>query len=83
MNKKEIKKVVKEGYVKIATKSIFCCAPFNSCCGSTYVVRDISEKIGYTDEELKSVPESSNLGLGCGNPVALASSGAEGSCHYE
>lgn len=73
MNKKEIKKVVKEGYAKIATKSISCCAPFNSCCGSTNEVRDISEKIGYTDEELKSVPESSNLGLGCGNPVALAS----------
>ena len=30
-------------------------------------------KIGYTDEELKEVPEGANLGLGCGNPVALAS----------
>jgi hypothetical protein len=30
-------------------------------------------RIGYRDEELGSVPEGANLGLGCGNPVALAS----------
>jgi ubiquinone/menaquinone biosynthesis C-methylase UbiE len=29
--------------------------------------------MGYTDEDLKSVPEGANLGLGCGNPIALAS----------
>jgi SAM-dependent methyltransferase len=29
--------------------------------------------MGYTEEELKAVPEGANLGLGCGNPVALAS----------
>ncbi|EMR75657.1 hypothetical protein MBGDF03_00328 [Thermoplasmatales archaeon SCGC AB-540-F20] len=29
--------------------------------------------MGYTEEELKSVPEGANLGLGCGNPIALAS----------
>jgi arsenite methyltransferase len=31
-----------------------------------------SSKIGYTDKELTSVPEGSNLGLGCGNPQAIA-----------
>jgi SAM-dependent methyltransferase len=45
----------------------------NSCCGSTNVAQDISKKIGYTGKELKEIPESANLGLGCGNPVALAS----------
>ena len=34
---------------------------------------EISKKIGYAEEELRSVPEDSNLGLGCGNPVAFAS----------
>jgi ubiquinone/menaquinone biosynthesis C-methylase UbiE len=29
--------------------------------------------VGYTDEDLKSVPKGANLGLGCGNPIALAS----------
>jgi SAM-dependent methyltransferase len=33
----------------------------------------ISQQIGYSDEELKSIPEGANLGLGCGNPIALAS----------
>ena len=36
------------------------------------MVADISKNIGYSDEELKSVPEGANLGLGCGNPTALA-----------
>jgi ubiquinone/menaquinone biosynthesis C-methylase UbiE len=36
------------------------------------VAQDISKALGYTDEELQSVPEGANLGLGCGNPVAFA-----------
>jgi arsenite methyltransferase len=35
--------------------------------------KEISKKIGYSDEELEAVPSGSNLGLGCGNPTALAS----------
>jgi SAM-dependent methyltransferase len=45
----------------------------SSCCGNTDLAQDISKNIGYTEEELESVPEGANLGLGCGNPVALAS----------
>jgi SAM-dependent methyltransferase len=37
------------------------------------LARGISKNIGYTEEELEAVPEGANLGLGCGNPVALAS----------
>jgi ubiquinone/menaquinone biosynthesis C-methylase UbiE len=37
------------------------------------LTQNISSKIGYSEEEIKGVPEGSNLGLGCGNPVALAS----------
>lgn len=73
MKEEEIKKVVREGYGKIAQKGGSCCAPASSCCGSQELVTDISKKIGYSDEELKVVPEGANLGLGCGNPVALAS----------
>jgi SAM-dependent methyltransferase len=39
----------------------------------TAVAQDISRKIGYTEEDLEAVPNGANLGLGCGNPVALAS----------
>ena len=35
--------------------------------------QDISKTIGYTDTDVDSVPEGANLGLGCGNPIALAS----------
>ncbi|TET16867.1 MAG: arsenite methyltransferase [Dehalococcoidia bacterium] len=73
MRKEEIKKVVREGYAKIAKQDSSCCAPVNSCCGSTDLAQDIGKSIGYTEEELTAVPEGANLGLGCGNPVALAS----------
>jgi SAM-dependent methyltransferase len=49
-----------------------CCGTRKSCCGSSEV-EDISKKVGYQDMDLNSVPEGANLGLGCGNPVALAS----------
>ncbi len=73
MREAEIRKVVREGYAKIAKKEGSCCAPTSSCCGSTDLAQTISKKIGYTDEEVTSVPEGANLGLGCGNPIALAS----------
>ena len=73
MDEKTIKEVVKEGYGKIAKQGSSCCGPANPCCGSTDQAQDISRNIGYSNEELKSVPEGANLGLGCGNPVALAS----------
>ena len=73
MKEEEIKKVVREGYGKIAQKKLSCCAPASSCGGKEDFVQDISKRIGYSDEELKVVPEGANLGLGCGNPVALAS----------
>ena len=73
MNKEKVKKAVREGYAKIAKKDSSCCAPVDSCCGSTDLAHDISKKIGYSEEEMSTVPEGANLGLGCGNPVALAS----------
>ena len=73
MEDKQIKKVVREGYAKIAKQESSCCGSASPCCGNTDLAQDISKQIGYTDEELEAVPEGANLGLGCGNPVALAS----------
>jgi len=73
MKQEKIKKAVREGYAKIAKKEASCCSPVKSCCGGDNPSESISKSIGYTDEELKGVPEGANLGLGCGNPVALAS----------
>jgi arsenite methyltransferase len=73
MEKKNIKEKVKERYGRIAERNSTCCLPLSSCCGSTDPAKNISKSIGYSEEELKAVPEGANLGLGCGNPVALAS----------
>ena len=73
MDKEEIRKVVREGYGKIAKQDSSCCASGKSCCGSPNSAQNIGRKIGYSEEELKAVPEGANLGLGCGNPIALAS----------
>lgn len=74
MEEKEINKIVRESYAKIATQdNISCCGPINSCCGPTNLAEEVSKKIGYSNEEIKAVPEGANLGLGCGNPIALAS----------
>ena len=73
MGNEDIRKVVREGYAKVVKQESSCCTPVKSCCGGTELIQDISKKIGYTDAELEAVPEGANLGLGCGNPVALAS----------
>ena len=73
MGNEDIRKAVREGYAKVVKQGSSCCTPAPSCCGSTELIQDISKKIGYTDVELEAVPEGANLGLGCGNPVALAS----------
>lgn len=74
MNANHTKKAVREGYAKIARQeSNCCCGPKSTCCGGSQTEYDISKSIGYSDEEMTSVPDGANLGLGCGNPVALAS----------
>ncbi len=67
-----IKKAVKAGYAKVARQGSSCCST-SSCCVGTDQAKDISKTIGYSDAEMNAVPEGANLGLGCGNPVALAS----------
>jgi len=73
MEKDEIKHKVKEGYGRVAVENRSCCGAPSSCCGSSASIQSIGEMIGYSKEEMSQVPEGANLGLGCGNPVALAS----------
>jgi ubiquinone/menaquinone biosynthesis C-methylase UbiE len=74
MKDEEIRKAVREGYGKIAEHESSCCGPTNTCgcaCGSPQDT--VSRAIGYTDDQLGAIPGGANLGLGCGNPTALAS----------
>jgi len=59
----EVRDTVRERYAGIATKGGGCC----SAAAST------AQAVGYSERELAAAPEGANLGLGCGNPVALAS----------
>lgn len=65
MKKEKIKKIVKESYGKIAETGCSC-----SCGCSSMSNEQISKSLGYSEKEIKAVPEA-NLGLGCGNPTAL------------
>ena len=75
----EVKATVRERYGKIATSNSGCgCAP--TCCSPTEATtteaqdaKAISQGLGYSAADTNAVPEGANLGLGCGNPVALAS----------
>jgi len=73
MKGEEIKKYVRDRYARAANQGSSCCQPAASCCGGGKETDMISKSIGYTDQDLKAVPEGANLGLGCGNPLALAS----------
>ena len=68
MENEKVKDYVKDRYGKIAKTNQSCCS--SSCCGSSS--QDISQVIGYSKKELDKIPEEAVLGLGCGNPVALA-----------
>lgn len=64
MEEEKIRKIVREGYSNIAKAE----KPNCGCsCGE-----NVSENIGYSRSDLDSVPKGANLGLGCGNPVALS-----------
>ena len=64
---KDVKKIVKESYSKIAKNNSCSC----SCNKGDYNSVKIAKSIGYSDEEIQMASEA-NLGLGCGNPIALA-----------
>ncbi len=71
MNDEAKKESVRSRYGEIARSRGSCCCGGTSCCGET-AEEKISAKLGYTADEMSAVPEGADLGLGCGNPTALA-----------
>jgi SAM-dependent methyltransferase len=69
---KEMVRVRYGGIAEAATAAEGCCAPAASCCGPTADPDSKSLRMGYSEAELSAVPEGANLGLGCGNPQAIA-----------
>ncbi len=68
MKEEEVREFVKKRYGEIAKGEKSCC----SSCGSEPSTADVALQTGYSKEDLKNLPEDSIMGLGCGNPVALA-----------
>lgn len=73
MKKEEVKTIVRLGYAQVAKGGSSCCGPQSTGCCGVNVSKEISKGIGYSEAEIDSVPDGANLGLGCGNPVAMAS----------
>jgi arsenite methyltransferase len=61
----DIRDDVREHYAKVAQGETGCCDSDSSCCG-------VSEQIGYSKEDLASLPKEAEMGLGCGNPISFA-----------
>jgi SAM-dependent methyltransferase len=72
VKKEEIRKTVREEYARVALGNSSCCGASSSCCGASSTEK-LSKEVGYSEDDLKAVPDGANLGLGCGNPTAMAS----------
>ncbi len=74
----EIRQKVRESYSEVAESSNngSCCGEQSSCCGvsdDAAINALVSTRLGYSEGDLESVPEGADMGLGCGNPRAIAS----------
>ena len=68
MDKERVHEVVKSGYAAVARQSGGCCGP-----APTGPHADTAARIGYSEDDITGAAADANLGLGCGNPTALAS----------
>lgn len=72
--KSKLKQLVMKTYSSIASQGLCCTMPA-SCCApdaKTISLLEVGRLLGYSDEELKVGLGKANLGLGCGNPLAIA-----------
>jgi len=73
-----VRKHVRKSYAEVAEASNDggCCGVESSCCGvsdDAAINRLISTRLGYSEDDLAKVPDGADMGLGCGNPRAIAS----------
>jgi SAM-dependent methyltransferase len=69
----KIRENVRKAYRAIAVSDTAGCGCTPSCCSPQPIsVKDLSTKLGYSTQEIEAAPDGSNMGLGCGNPQAIA-----------
>ncbi len=69
-----VRQAVRANYAGIARKNSAgcgCSSTKSACCGAPSAT-ETSQQLGYSSDELNAVPDGANLGLGCGNPQAIA-----------
>jgi SAM-dependent methyltransferase len=73
-NKEDIREFIRNNYSEVAQKGSAggCCGGGCSCSSPQVNIKDAAIKIGYSENDLNDVPMEANMGLGCGNPIAIA-----------
>jgi SAM-dependent methyltransferase len=72
-NHDDIRASVRKTYSVIAEASGSCCGPSDTSCGDVPTLTQVdSTELGYSPDDLTAVPDGADLGLGCGNPGAIA-----------
>ena len=74
MDKEKIRGHIRKRYAKVAKRETASCCTTSSCCNSAETdLSAVTQKLGYSEQDFYDAPYESNMGLGCGNPVAIAS----------
>lgn len=79
LSEREQRDAVRNRYSTIAQAESGCCEPqsgattSSSCCDDSDAIASDSEQLGYTTDDIDAVTEGADMGLGCGNPTAIAS----------
>ena len=68
--KERIRSTIRDRYAGIARQGTSCCGEASTCCSTG--AKGESKRLGYSANELSAVPKGANMGLGCGNPQAIA-----------
>jgi len=73
-DKNEKRKLIMKNYAAVANQqgSNGCCGSGCSCSGNSVDVQEVSRLLGYSEDDLNGIPDAANMGLGCGNPLAIA-----------
>lgn len=74
--KEEVREIIRKNYAEVAlngSQGGCCCS--SGCCGTATSVDigEITKRIGYLEDDINKAPLEANMGLGCGNPIAIAS----------